>query len=203
MILSAWRGPVCRRIDRLLWTKPEIATERIDRVIASGAAFRLCACRSRGHGSSGPFRRALSERGLLWAVGLSRTPERLSRRRCPGLPRRKGWKAPANTTSPDQPPVAASLRSVIGRRKWQRVSWRPGTKASKPGHVSSRPAVSALQMAISTACSIIVCRGMPGDERSVRRRTPVDWRAKIPCGRTYRPMPASRCSPPRSRQMGL
>ena len=25
-----------------------------------------------GYGSSGPFRRALSKRGLLWAVGLSR-----------------------------------------------------------------------------------------------------------------------------------
>ena len=25
-----------------------------------------------GYGSSGPFRQALSERGLLWAVGLSR-----------------------------------------------------------------------------------------------------------------------------------
>ena len=37
-ILSAWRGPVCRRIDRLP-TKPEIAIEEIDRVIASGARF--------------------------------------------------------------------------------------------------------------------------------------------------------------------
>ena len=51
-------------------TKPEIAIGEIDRVIASGARFG-CSCRS-GYGSSGPFRQALCERGLLWAVGLSR-----------------------------------------------------------------------------------------------------------------------------------
>ena len=52
-------------------TKPEIAIEEIDRVIASGARFG-CVLANSGYGSSGPFRQALSERGLLWAVGLSR-----------------------------------------------------------------------------------------------------------------------------------
>ena len=52
-------------------TKPEIAIEEIDRVIASGVRFG-CVLADAGYGSSGPFRQALSERGLLWAVGLSR-----------------------------------------------------------------------------------------------------------------------------------
>jgi SRSO17 transposase len=52
-------------------TKPEIAIEEIDRVIASGARFG-CVLADAGYGSSGPFRQALSARGLLWAVGLSR-----------------------------------------------------------------------------------------------------------------------------------
>ena len=52
-------------------TKPEIAIEEIDRVIASGARFGYVLADA-GYGSSGPFRQALSERGLLWAVGLSR-----------------------------------------------------------------------------------------------------------------------------------
>ena len=43
----------------------------IDRVIASGVPFG-CVLANSGYGSSGPFRQALSERGLLWAVGLSR-----------------------------------------------------------------------------------------------------------------------------------
>ncbi|MDH8131802.1 transposase, partial [Klebsiella pneumoniae] len=38
---------------------------------ASGARFG-CVLADSGYGSSGPFRQALSERGLLWAVGLSR-----------------------------------------------------------------------------------------------------------------------------------
>ncbi len=52
-------------------TKPGVALAEIDRVIASGARFG-CVLADSGYGSSGPFRQALSERGLLWAVGLSR-----------------------------------------------------------------------------------------------------------------------------------
>src|SRR6195952_690840 len=51
-------------------TKPEIAIEEIDRVIAAGARFG-CVLADAGYGSSGPFRQALSERGLPWAVGMS------------------------------------------------------------------------------------------------------------------------------------
>src|ERR1039457_1513932 len=60
--------PVEHRAAR---TKPEIALAEIDRVIASGVRFG-CVLADSGYGSSGPFRQALSERGLLWAVGLSR-----------------------------------------------------------------------------------------------------------------------------------
>src|SRR6187431_2384836 len=60
--------PVEHRAAR---TKPEIALAEIDRVIASGVRFS-CVLADSGYGSSGPFRQALSERGLLWAVGLSR-----------------------------------------------------------------------------------------------------------------------------------
>ena len=74
-------------------TKPEIAIEEIDRVIASGARFG-CVLADSGYGSSGPFRQALSERGLQVGGGSVATPERLSRRRCPDLPRREGRKAP-------------------------------------------------------------------------------------------------------------
>jgi SRSO17 transposase len=56
---------------RAAQSKPEIAIEEIDRVIASGARFG-CVLADSGYGSSGPFRQALSARGLLWAVGLSR-----------------------------------------------------------------------------------------------------------------------------------
>ena len=73
--------------------KPEIAIQEIDRVIASGVRFG-CVLADLGYGSSGPFRQALNERGLLWAVESVATPERLPSGRCPDLPRRKNWKAP-------------------------------------------------------------------------------------------------------------
>ena len=58
-------------------SKPEIALAEIDRVIA-GACFG-CVLADAGYGSSAPFRHALSERGLLWAVGVA-APESLSDR---------------------------------------------------------------------------------------------------------------------------
>ncbi len=45
-------------------SKPEIAIEEIDRVIASGVRFG-CVLADAGYGSSAPFRHALSERGLV------------------------------------------------------------------------------------------------------------------------------------------
>jgi SRSO17 transposase len=47
-------------------TKPEIALDEIDRVIASGARFG-CVLADSGYGSSGSFWQALSTRGLQWA----------------------------------------------------------------------------------------------------------------------------------------
>jgi len=52
-------------------SKPEIAIGETDRINASVVRFG-CVPANSGDGSSGPFRQALSARGLLWAVGLSR-----------------------------------------------------------------------------------------------------------------------------------
>lgn len=50
-------------------TKPQIAIEEIDRVKATGVRFG-CVLADAGYGMSTPFRQALSERGLSWAVGI-------------------------------------------------------------------------------------------------------------------------------------
>jgi SRSO17 transposase len=50
-------------------TKPEIALEEIDRIRAAGVRFG-CVLADAGYGLSAPFRQALSERGLSWAVGI-------------------------------------------------------------------------------------------------------------------------------------
>src|SRR5712675_3501592 len=105
-------------------TKPEIAIEEIDRVIASGARFG-CVLADSGYGSSGPFRQALSERGLLWAVGLSRRQNVYPADVALIFPVAKAGK-PRKYHIPDQPPVAAEV--LLAGGKWQRVSWRRGTK---------------------------------------------------------------------------
>jgi SRSO17 transposase len=115
------RVPQERQVAR---TKPEIAIEEIDRVIASGARFG-CVLADAGYGSSGAFRQALSERGLLWAVGISRRqnvyradlglifPEATAGRR-------RKYHVPDG--------VAASADMMLADAKWQKISWRRGTK---------------------------------------------------------------------------
>jgi SRSO17 transposase len=105
-------------------TKPEIAIEEIDRVIASGARFG-CVLADAGYGSSGPFRQALSERGLLWAVGLSRRQN--------VYPADVGLIFPIAKTGrrrqyhmPDQPPVSTEV--MLSGERWRKISWRRGTK---------------------------------------------------------------------------
>jgi len=105
-------------------TKPEIAIEEIDRVIAAGARFG-CVLADAGYGSSGPFRQALSERGLLWAVGLSRRQN--------VYPADVGLIFPVAKTGrrrqyhmPDRPPV--STEAMLSGERWRKISWRRGTK---------------------------------------------------------------------------
>lgn len=105
-------------------TKPEIAIEEIDRVIASGTRFG-CVLADAGYGSSGSFREALSKRDLLWAVGISRRqnvyradiglifPEAATGRR-------RKYHVPDD--------VAVSSELMLAEAKWQKVSWRRGTK---------------------------------------------------------------------------
>ncbi len=105
-------------------TKPEIAIEEIDGVSASGARFG-CVLADSGYGSSGAFRQALSDRGLLWAVGLSR-PQNVYPADVDLFFPVAGRGKPRKYHLPDKPPVAAEIS--LAAEKWQRVSWRRGTK---------------------------------------------------------------------------
>ena len=102
-------------------TKPEIAIEEIDRVIASGARFG-CVLADLGYGSSGPFRQALSDRGLLWAVGLSRRQNVYPADVTLIFPVAKTGK-PRKYHIPDQSPVSAE--ALLAGGKWQEVKAIP------------------------------------------------------------------------------
>lgn len=120
-------------------SKPEIAIEEIDRVRAAGLRFG-CVLADAGYGSSGPFRQALSARGLHWAVGLSRRqnvypagtelifPEASTGRR-------------RKYHIPDR--MALSAETMLENETWQKVSWRQGTK----GRLSCQFAAARVRIA--------------------------------------------------------
>ena len=105
-------------------TKPEIAIEEIDRIIAAGTRFG-CVLADAGYGSSGVFRQALSERGLLWAVGLSRRQNVYSSDVALIFPVAATGKR-RQYHIPDRPPVSAE--AMLADETWQKISWRRGTK---------------------------------------------------------------------------
>ncbi len=105
-------------------TKPEIAIEEIDRVIASGARFG-CVLADAGYGSSGPFREALSERGLRWAVGLSRRQNVYPADIALSFPVAKTGRR-RKYHVPDHAPISAEL--MLTGKKWKKITWRQGTK---------------------------------------------------------------------------
>jgi hypothetical protein len=67
----------------------------------------------------------LSERGLLWAVGLSRRQNVYPADTALIFPIAKTGK-PRKYHIPDQPP--ASAEALLAEGKWQRVSWRRGIR---------------------------------------------------------------------------
>ena len=105
-------------------TKPEIAIEEIDRVVASGARFG-CVLADAGYGSSGPFRQALSERGLLWAVGLSRRQNVYPADVALIFPVAKTGKR-RQYHIPDRAPISAD--AMLADETWRTISWRRGTR---------------------------------------------------------------------------
>ena len=139
-------------------TKPEIAIEEIDRVIASGVRFGSVLADA-GYGSSGPFRQALSERGLLWAVGLSRRQNVYPADVALIFPVAKTGKR-RKYHVPDQSPVSAE--TMLAGEKWRKINWRRGTK----GRLSCRFAARRVRLADGHKHRMLDNRMqcMPGDE---------------------------------------
>jgi len=139
-------------------TKPEIAIEEIDRVIACGVRFG-CVLADSGYGSSGLFRQALSERGLLWAVGLSRRQNVYPANVALVFPVAKTGKR-RKYHIPNRPPVSAEM--MLDGEKWRKVSWRRGSK----GRLSCRFAARRVRLADGHKHRMLDNRMqcMPGDE---------------------------------------
>jgi SRSO17 transposase len=104
--------------------KPDLALAEIDRVTAAGVRFgRVLA--DAGYGAGAAFRRGLSARGLLWAVGVLKVqnvyPAAVGLL-WPTAARGRPRKHPV----PSEAPVAAE--AALAGVAWRRIAWRRGTK---------------------------------------------------------------------------
>jgi len=120
-------------------TKPEIAVAEIDRIRAAGVRFG-CVLADAGYGLSAPFRQAMSERGLIWAVGIPHTQKVYPADVAMIFPV-AGHGRPRKHHIPDvlSRPAQATLETAA----WRTVSWRRGTK----GRLSARFAAMRVRVA--------------------------------------------------------
>ena len=105
-------------------TKPEIALAEIDRVRTAGVRFG-CVLADAGYGLSARFRQGLSERGLTWAVGIP-YKQKVYRHDVTMIFPVAGRGRPRQRHIPDAKSVTA--KAMLETAKWQKVSWRKGTK---------------------------------------------------------------------------
>lgn len=106
--------------------KWQIALDEIDRVRAAGVRFG-CVLADAGYGVCAEFRRGLTDRDLLWAVGILSTQNMY----------------PANPKAGTAP--CSAERFIENHGRFRKVAWRPGTKGTLSGNfaiVRVRPADS-------------------------------------------------------------
>jgi SRSO17 transposase len=105
-------------------TKPEIALEEIDRILAAGVRFGAVLADA-GYGLSAPFRQGLDARGLKWAVGIPKH-QKVYPSSVKLIFPVAGRGRPRKRQIPDQLSMAA--QDMLEKAKWRRLTWRKGTK---------------------------------------------------------------------------
>lgn len=139
-------------------TKPEIALEEIDRLMATGLRFGVVLADA-GYGLSAAFRQGLSARGLVWAVGIPKHQKVYPHDVALIFPV-SGHGRPRQHPIPDT--LSVAVETILADMRWRKVSWRRGTK----GRLSARFAARRVRVA-DGAPQRILDKGqqhMPGEE---------------------------------------
>lgn len=110
-----WRAPR---------TKPEIALDEIDRLMAADVRFGTVLADA-GYGLSAPFRQGLSARKLQWAVGIPKHQKVYPADVSLIFPD-AGRGRPRKNPIPDT--LSAAAEAVLSDASWTTLSWRNGTK---------------------------------------------------------------------------
>jgi SRSO17 transposase len=139
-------------------TKPEIALAEIDRLRRAGVRFG-CILADAGYGLSAPFRQALTERGLAWAVGIPFKQKVYPAGVAMIFPV-SGRGRPRQRHIPDTKSITA--QAMLETAQWRTVSWRRGTK----GRLSARFAAVRVRVADGPPQRIhdMGAQHLPGEE---------------------------------------
>jgi SRSO17 transposase len=139
-------------------TKPEIALAEIDWVRAAGVRFG-CVLADAGYGLSAPFRQALTERGLAWAVGIPFKQKVYPADVAMIFPV-AGRGRPRQRHIPNVKSVAA--QAMLETARWRTITWRRGTK----GRLSARFAAMRVRVADGHTQRIreMGAQHLPGEE---------------------------------------
>jgi SRSO17 transposase len=139
-------------------TKPEIALTEIDRVRAAGVRFS-CVLADAGYGLSAPFRQALTERGLTWAVGIPFKQKVYPADVAMIFPV-AGRGRPRQRHIPDVKSITA--QAMLETVRWRTISWRRGTK----GRLAARFAAMRVRVADGPPQRIrdMGAQHLPGEE---------------------------------------
>lgn len=123
-------------------TKWEIALRQIDEALAAGVRKHLTLADA-GYGDVSEFRAGLSERGLLYVVGVNGNPVVWSPESNPQIPHRQGGKGHPKTRYRDDDHPPLPIGKLSPTLKYRKVSWREGSK----GWQSSRFAAVRIRTA--------------------------------------------------------
>ena len=161
---EAWATDAARRAkafvpdDVVHRPKWRIALEEIDRVIDCGIEFGDVLADA-GYGMCGEFRSGLSERGLLWTVGILCTQGVYSADVRVERPQPAGAGRPRTRGVPSERAVSAEkCIAALGPRAFRSVTWRRGTKGPL------RAQFAAIRVRIGDGARVKDGIHLPGDE---------------------------------------
>lgn len=143
---------------RISRTKPKIALDEIDRLIAAGVRFGTVLADA-GYGLSAAFRQGLSARGLTWAVGIPKHQKVYPHDVALIFPV-SGHGRPRKHSIPDT--LSTPAETILEASTWKKVSWRRGTK----GRLTARFAALRIRIADGSPQRILDKgqQHMPGEE---------------------------------------
>lgn len=137
---EAWASDVARRkkacVPESIVFRPKwrVALDEIDRLLENSVQFADVLADA-GYGSCGEFRAELSQRNLLWTVGIlsTQTAFPVSVQVLPPEPKRRGGRPPTRGIATESSQSVAKLISGLGPACIKTVTWRKGTKGPLSG----------------------------------------------------------------------